>query len=222
MANDVQKFFAGHQQPKRSDLAAALNSFSANKNALLGKALLKLTKQGTWVAGVDNEVLPAGTVLIVNPSSMSSGYIAWYQSKIEGEVMQPLSMGPVDPAKLGPVNSGKCPPGKSVPSGRGWEPQSSIDAITQTDVPLNLVYKSSSLGGMKVLLDLAGDIVMGFAENPKRAFPLVELGVDSYTHKEYGLVYTPQLSIVGWLDEEGNELTELNKLAGPGKGRSLL
>lgn len=212
MTNDVQKFFSGHQLPDRAKLSEALAGFSAAKNALMGKALLRLTKQGTWVFGADSEAIKTGTVLIANPGSLSSGYVAWWQSKIEGEHMQPLSMGPVDQAKLTAVNSGTIPPGKNKPSGKGWESQASIDFITQDKTPLSLIYKTSSMGGMKALLTLAGEIAFGLHENPQRCFPLVEIDTDSYQHKEYGEVFTPMLSIVGWLDAEGNAVKEVSSL----------
>lgn len=212
MANDVQKFFSGHQLPDRAKLSEALAGFSAAKNALMGKALLRLTKQGAWVFGADSTGMAKGTRLIANPGSLSSGYVAWYQGKIEGEIMQPLSLGPVDPAKLTKVNSGTIPPGAKKESGKGWENQASIDLITQDETPLSLVYKASSLGGMKALLTLAGEIAYGMSQNPQRCYPIIELDTDSYIHKEYGEVFTPMLTIVGWLDAEGKEAKDLNSL----------
>lgn len=212
MANDVAKFFGGHQLPDRAKLSKALAGFSAEKNALMGKALLRLTKVGTWVFGADSEAMKNGTRLIGNPSSLSSGYIAWWQSQVEGEVMQPLSLGPVDPNALSEVNSGGIPPGKKVASGKGWEPQASIDLITQADVPLSLVYKSSSMGGMRALLTLAGDIAVDMEENAARCYPVIELDTDSYQHKEFGQVFTPMLTIVGWLDAEGKEVKDASSL----------
>ena len=215
MANDIAKFFGGHQLPDRKKQVESLAALSAAKNALTGKALLKMDKSsGVWNFGVDNEKLAHGTVLIANPASLQSGYIAWYQAKVEGEVMQSHALGPVDPQKLGPVNSGSVPPGKKLPSGKGWETQVSIDLITRSDIPLSLVYKTSSVGGLKAILTLAGEISFGMNENPARVYPLVEIGVDSYEHKEFGTVYTPVLAIIGWLDEAGNEVKDMTKIAG--------
>ena len=211
---DLTTFFGGHKLPSRDKLAESLAGFAATKSSIMGKALLRLTKQGIWVFGVDNDELEIGTHLIVNPGSLASGYVAWWLGKVEDEIMQPLSMGPVDPNKLGPVNSGTIPPGKKEKSGKGWEAQSSVDMITQGDVPVTLCYKSSSLGGMKCLLTLAGDIVVGLSEDQRRVYPIVEVGVDSYQHKEYGEVFTPQLPIVGWLDEKGEPVVDQAKLAG--------
>lgn len=215
MANDLQKFFGGHNVPSRESLAKSLTNFASTKSTLGGKALLRLDKTtGTWVFGADNEKIKDGTLFIVNPASLSSGYIAWYQGKIEGEVMQPLSMGPVDPTTLSEVNSGSIPPGKKVASGRGWEAQASVDLITKSDVPLSLTFKSSSIGGMKALLNLAGDIAVGLMEDANRVYPVIELGVDSYEHKEFGTVYTPELIIVGWLGDDGEPVKEFKKLGG--------
>lgn len=211
-STDIQKFFGGHQQPDREKMAAALAGFSNAKNALMGKALLRMTKTGIWVFGADSEAIDTKQLLVGNPASLSSGFVAWWMSKIEGERMQPLSMGPVDPSTLPPVNSGSVPPGKNKPSGNGWEAQSSIDLISRHDTPLSLVYKTSSRGGMMAMLELAGQIAFGMHENPARAFPLIQLGVDSYTHKEYGEVFTPTLNIAGWLDAEGKEIVDRPKL----------
>lgn len=216
MANDIQKFFGGHKSDNRAKMTEALAGFSAAKHALVGKALLKLTKAGVWVFGADNEAIDTSRPLIANPASIASGFVAWYEGKIEGERMQPVSQGPIDASLLPQVNSGSVPPGKKAPSGRGWEPQSSIDLITDDETPLQLIYKTSSRGGMMGLLNLAGEIAFGLDENPERAFPLVELGTDHYIHKEYGKVYTPVLSIVGWLDSEGKPIVDKPKLNRPG------
>lgn len=212
MAYDIQKFFGGHQLPDKVKLSETLANFSAAKHSLMGKALLRLTKAGVWVFGADNETLANGTRLIGNPNSLQAGYVAWYEGKIEGEKMQSINMGPIDPTTLGPVNSGSIPPGKKAPSGKGWENQASIDLVTDSKTPLSLLYKTSSLGGMKTLLTLAGEIAYGMSENPNRIYPVIELDTDSYVHKEFGPVHTPVMSIVGWLDAEGNEVKEVSSL----------
>ncbi len=212
MSTDIAKFFSGYQVPDAKKLADALAGFSASKNSLTGKALLKLTKQGLWVFGIDSEILPQKTQLIAYPGSLSSGYVAWWLGKIEGETMQPLTSGPVDASKLPPVNSGSIPPGKKEASGRGWETQASIEFMTQDSTPLHLIYKTSSLGGLKSLLTLAGEIAFGLSENPQRAYPLVSATEDFYIHKEWGKVFIPVLILEGWLDAEGKPVEEKRRL----------
>lgn len=214
MANDVTKFFSGHQLPDRAKLSEALTGLSASKASMSGKAILRFSKLGVWVFGPDSEELKPGTKLIANPASLSSGYIAWWMGQVEGEHMQALSLGPVDASKLGPVNSGGIPPGAKKASGAGWQAQLSIDMITQSDTPLSLVYKASSRGGLTAIMDLAGTIAYEMSLDAKRCYPVVEMAGDSYQHsdKEIGEVQIPIINVVGWLDEDGKELKDLSSL----------
>ena len=214
MANDVAKFFGGHQLPDRAKLSEAMKGLNAAKASMGGKALLRFTKVGTWVFGPDSEPLKPGTKLIANPASLSSGFIAWWLAQVEGEVMQPLSMGPVDATKLAEVNSGGINPATKKVSGQGWQPQLSIDLITQADVPLSMTYKVTSRGGMTTLMDLAGTIAYDMSMDEKRCYPVIELSGSSYQHsdKEIGEVQIPILSVVGWLDADGKEVKDLSSL----------
>lgn len=201
MSNDIAKFFGDAQPPAaREDLVSGLLDFASTKTAIDGVSLLRLSKaDGEWVFGMDNETWKGA--LIVNPLGFKSGYIAWNAGTIEKEVMQPLSQGPIDPSTLPPVSSKK-----------GWEPQVSVDLISRHEKPLALVYKTSNRGGTRALLGLASAIAVGLREEPGRTYPLVELGVDSYVHKEYGKIYTPVFKITGWLDAEGNPVGTRRKL----------
>ena len=210
MDKDIVEFFGGNTVPAASTLSSALTSFAAAKSALLGTSLLKLAKGGHWVFGANDDELPDNSLVIVNPASIASGYIAWYNNEPEQEVMKPLTEGPVDITTLPTVQSGSIPPGKDKPSGRGWETQVSVRMVTEDDVPLQLEYKVTSKGGIRAMLTLAGDIAKAVSENPDRVYPVVRLGVDSYLHKnrEYGKIYVPILEIVKWLDKEGKEVGE--------------
>jgi hypothetical protein len=205
MANELDKFF-DTKLPAQADLVKHLAAFAATKPAIGGRALLRLTRAGQWVFGADNEAWRPEDQFIVNPASLASGYIAWWLAKPEEEIMQPLSQGPVDPDRLGPVKSGTIPPGKTQASGRGWEAQVSFEMITRSKTPMAMIYKTSSLGGRRAVLTLAGDIAFGVSEDPNRVFPVCVVDTDSYTHAEFGEVFTPEFHIVGWLDANGKEL----------------
>lgn len=209
--NDLVKFFGSAQPPATDDLVKNLSALASAKTALMGKALLRLTKTGQWVFGADSDEYD-GTPLVANPASFASGYVAWYQGQKEGEHMQPLSMGPVDPQSLEPVKSGTVPPGAKEVSGRGWENQFSLELVSRHDTPVHLLYATAAVGGTRALLTLAGDIAYAIIEDPRRSYPLIKLGVDSYKHKQYGTVFTPLLEITGWLDAEGNDVTDRKKL----------
>lgn len=201
MANDLTKFFGNRAPQKVEKSVEAFKAFSHTQIGS-GRALLKLRKTGEWVFGVDSEELKKGTQLYANPLSFSSGYVAWHKGQVENEVMQPIIDGPVDPSRL-----------KEVQAKKGWEDQSSIDLLLPDDnQPVQLVYKTSSIGGLRMLIGLAGEFAVAQMENPERTYAVIELGADSYEHKEYGTVYTPEFNIVGWLDADGNKITNRKKL----------
>jgi hypothetical protein len=209
MANDIVKFF-GTQQGINQTLIDQLKHFAAGKQAMTGKALLKLNKAGVWVFGAANTVVRKGTKLIVNPPSLSSGFVAWHKSKVEAEFMQPIQLGPVPLDKL-----------HAVEAKSGWQAQVSVEMMTMDEIPVQMLYKASSMGGQEVFFDLAGQLVFALSEDPRRAFPVIELSTTSYQHDEYGTVYKPAFSIVGWLGADGSEVTEQAKL-GAGAKRGLV
>ena len=202
MANDIVKFF-GTQQPINPKLVEQLKSFAAGKQALLGKALLKLSKQGIWIFGASNTVLRKGAQVIVNPASMSSGFVAWHKGKVEAEHMQPIAMGPVPLEKL-----------HAVVAKDGWQSQVSVEMMTQDEIPVQLLYKSSSMGGQEVFFDLAGTVVFSLSEDARRVYPVIEMSTSSYEHDEYGTIFKPVFNLVGWLDSNGAPLTDAPKLGG--------
>jgi hypothetical protein len=201
MTNDVAKFF-GNSLPATEQLVEQLKVFAAGRQMLAGKALLRLTKAGQWVFGMGNTPLDNDIRLIVNPASMSSGYVAWHAGAVEAEVMQPIAQGPVPSDKL-----------RAVKAKKGWESQVSVELMTQTDPPVHLIYKSSSLGGQDVFFGLAGDVAFGLTQDPARVYPVIELQKSSYQHKEYGEVFKPVFLVSYWLDADGKSIPLKPKLA---------
>lgn len=202
MSNDLTKFFGNRQNSEtRKQATDALGSFASNKAAMLGdRALLRLSKKGEWVFGIDNEELPAGAVVLADPATMASGYVAWHKGQIEGEVMKPLSAGPVPSNDLKPVQAKN-----------GWQSQVSLD-LFHPKSGIKLQYKTSAVGGIRAMLNLAGDFAFAMHENGDRVYAELDFGVDSYEHKEYGTVYTPDISITGWLDADGKKVVERKRL----------
>lgn len=194
MSNDLVAFFGqAPVSPRDPALQEALKALAAAKTAYNGALLLRLTKAGGWVFGPDNEPLESGTRLVVNPATISAGYIAWHQGQVEDERMQPIIQGPIDARTLPPVKSKN-----------GWQSQVAVDLVTEDEPRMKLVYKTNSTGGMRAVLNLAAEISAGMQANKTRAFPVVALETGSYIHKEYGEIFYPIFKIVGWLDENGN------------------
>lgn len=215
MSYDVTQFFGAKRSAPQGHLEEALAKFASTKSAISGNALLKLAKAtGLWVYGQGNTKVEDADRFVVDPSSFATGYIAWYLGKIEKEVMQPLTDGPVDPNSLDrDILSGTVPPGKREKSGRGWENQVQFELVLRDKVPVKLIYKASSRGGIEGVLDLASEIAFGLYEGQGvRAYPAIRLARSSYEHDEYGTVYTPKFVVEAWLDASGNAIEEKKSL----------
>lgn len=199
MANEITKFFEG--RVAKTNAVDTFRSFSKTPVGN-GRALLRLTKSGQWVMGADSEELEIGTQLYADPMSLSAGYVAWHKGQIEGEIMQPILDGPVDPGRLSPVQAKQ-----------GWQAQASLQMLLPDDEqPVQLLYKVSSIGGMRLMTRLAGEFALAMHENPSRRYAVIELGTDSYVHKEWGETFTPEFKIVKWLDEKGEEIKTRKRL----------
>jgi hypothetical protein len=200
----IAKFFGGNVDiPRnRKALSDALEGLSAAVRVTAGgRSLLKLSKTGQWNFGVDNVRLEAGTFLVVNPASFASGFVAWHKGQIEGEYMNPIESGPVNYRSLPEVNSKQ-----------GWQAQLGVLMATLDDPPLNLEYKTNSVGGIKALSKLMGEIAFGLKADSRRVFPVISIGSDSYIHREWGEVFTPVFEIAYWLDENGNRVEDRKSL----------
>lgn len=198
MSNDLTKFF-GNNTPLTDELLAkatgAMVGLATSRES--GTTLLRLTKVGEWVMGADNELVETGSVVTVDPLSFSAGYVAWHGGQIEGEVMHPIF--DMDNAKFDL---------KPVQAKKGWEPQLSMHLVLDD---IKLIYKTSSRGGLNAIRSLAALVASQLGGGNR--FCQVTLGIDSYRHKEFGVVFVPMFGIVGWVDVEGKPTG--TKLAAP-------
>jgi len=165
--------------------------------------LLRLRKQdGEWVCGQNDEHLPRGTELIVDPFSFESGYIAWLDGKPEGKVTQALYLGPVKLDQLSPVKSKK-----------GWESILSVALATVDEPRMQLLYETGSVAGTRALGQLAGAVAWGRDADPHNHYPVVGISADSYKHAEFGTIWTPVFAVMRWLDVDGAPVAERKSLA---------
>ena len=159
---------------------------------------LKMTKIGEWVFGVEDDELEEGAVLAVNPMGFQHGFTAWGTEEHGnlgtnvGEVMvganQPL------PSEV------------DLPDVKGrWTKQIGVQfrVTNGEDEGLQLLWKANSLGARKAYAQLVNAVVARIQEGKSDIVPLVELGTDSYKHKTYGKIFTPEITIVGWTTMDG-------------------
>lgn len=195
--------FEGSKLPSAKSLASGLANVRQELSASEGPGgvLLRLSKQGDWVYGAENVDMEDDATLAVNPMSMAHGWILWEDGSVAGENMVPIT-------DARPDNPG-----------RGWSEQYSLGLkITNgEDAGVELVYKGTSLGLKKAFRKLIDAIDTQLSDGQEDYVPLIELGVDSYRHKQYGKIFTPELSIVGWMTMAGDVANEEAGAEAPAK-----
>lgn len=199
--NNIVKFESNTAMANPSDLTKLGSSMAQHSTSGGGDDLLKLTKEGYWVYGADAIEPEEGSQWAINPSSFSHGWIAWDNGEIAGEVMA---------SALGPM------PEKPA-DGNKYDEQLACQLMCMTgdDKDKQVIYKTTSMGGKKAIGKLANAIATQAAENPDAVIPVVTLGVDSYQHKKYGKIYTPEIDIAEWIGNEAEAPEEK-----PSRGRS--
>lgn len=192
MSNEIVNF-----TPKSGGFAAATKDTkqqSSRPRVEGGTDLLKLGKEtGKWVFGQKNEPL-GNAVIAVNMNSMSNGFVDWKGGKPVGEKMAVVGQEPVNEADLPPAQGKK-----------GWEVQIGFEGkiVDGEHAGTDIKYKSNARGGIELWNELF-DAAEVRAAAGKAYHPVVDFGSDSYVHEEWGKVYTPDIEIVDWMDDEGN------------------
>lgn len=173
-----------------------------------GQPLLRLQKNGDWVVGSEDTLLAAGTEGLLNPLSVMAGYSCW-TNRAAGMGKNEL-MG----EELWGIMSGK-PPVSAMPVHHdprtqdlcAWKDAMSAD-IRIIDGPLKgqqLLYKTTSVGGLRVMQALLDAMIQKLDTGSEYCCPVVTLASDSYRHASYGLTFVPKIDIVGWATMEGVE-----------------
>jgi len=164
-------------------LAMALKKTS--REAAPSGAFLKMDKTGAWIFGVEEEEVNDTEQFMVNPEGFQHGYVAWGDSEKLGEVIAPVTEQLAD---TGPVPGGA----------KGWEFQLGAH-FKQTDGDLDLVYRSSSVGGKRAIAGLASEVSEKLLAGDPKCVAVVTLSSDSYKHKQYGKIYTPVITVFKWI-----------------------
>jgi hypothetical protein len=162
---------------------------------------LKFAK-GEWLAGVDDEEIDAGTEMVVNIAGITCGHVKWQNKEVADENMTPIIEGLFAPREaLGDLDRDLWDVDDDGVPRDPW--------TRTTKMPLKdpatgeeYVFSTSSKGGIGAVGRLVSAIRRGQRQG-NTGLPMVQLGVDSYKHKnkEYGKVFVPQFTLVGFKSE---------------------
>jgi hypothetical protein len=174
----------------------------ANAVAQTGQPL-KFSK-GRWFTGFGDSEKPAdGMRLIADVPTIMLGWRKWVSKKI------------VD-ARIGYIADGFHPPARhdlDDTEEQTWERNSRGDAqdpwsygvflrLKNPEDGEDYIYSAVSKGGQKAIWKLLQAFVKRRKVDPERCIPVVSLEADSYRHRDFGKVDTPQLTIIDWASDE--------------------
>ena len=174
---------------KVSALLASLESVDqAVKMSTGDKVYLKLAKGGYWAYGSDETEVEEGAQWAINPNAFAKGFACWGNGELLGEEMALSTETAVVQTDLDPIQ------------GFAWKPQIGMQlaCVSGEDSGLQAVYTATSVGGKKAFAKVLAEVIARIREGEDDYVPLVTLDVDSYKHKKYGKIYTPEMNITGW------------------------
>lgn len=181
-------------------LEERFSSAKAQLNVSTGGNFLKLDKaDGVWVYGTAGTEVEEGSRWAVNPMTLKTGYLSWLKGELAGRSMRPVLEGVVDRESLSDT-------------GANWQEAMSMDmaCIDGEDEGTQLTYEQTSYGARKAFDGILDAIKARYAVDPESIVPVITLSSESYQHKEYGTIYNPVLTIVGWATAEGEVVNEVD------------
>lgn len=173
-----------------------------------GTPFLRMLTDGDWVFGAENNAVKDGTEVVANVMSIKQGYVCWTdrpgnaKNDPKGEEMVPLGAEPISKADL-PVYMDEA----SGPNPLPWKEAFSIELkfFDGKYEGTQVLWKNNSTGGLRAFAGLLDAILERVGMDSEYVFPIIELSSDHYQHKAHGRTWFPVVSVVGWMNSEGEE-----------------
>lgn len=185
-------------------IAASINQAGANTtNGFYGG----MDKYGTHFYGADRTEVNPNDKWAGNIEMFTHGFVAWgtaahgTEGKNVGEVMVPITQ--------------PLPLESDLPEVKGeWSKAicMQLKCIEGEDEGVQILWKSNSYGGRKAYGALMTQVMEKLNDGDAACFPVMQLLSDSYNHKKYGKIFTPEFKVVGWMTQDGVRSEEPAKL----------
>jgi hypothetical protein len=164
-----------------------------------GGDFLKFSKV-EWVRGQNSDEVALGTRLAANMAELSIGWIRWGDGKPLERKLGLLAQGHKPEARdaLGFANQTEWETDKE---GKPIDPWSFTNELPVADPETGeqMTMSMSSKGGIGAI----GNLCKAYGKEYRQCeglIPIIELGRDSYVHREYSKVYVPVVTIVDWVE----------------------
>jgi hypothetical protein len=147
--------------------------------------------------GQRKTVVEDGSRWGTNVLTFKRGYIFFFfgeGNKVLGERLVSVSLPMPEVAEL---------PDKGFP----WQEQWAVNlkCIDGADAGTEVRYPATTVGGIQAVAGLIEAVRdrLNAGQHDGKVSPIVRLEKDSYQHPQFGRVWTPQLTIVGWMTLDG-------------------
>lgn len=186
--------------PRISAVLASLGKHAAARPAKAYGSFLKFNgKTGVYTYGKEKAILPIGTEVRFDFTSMQHGWSAWPSDDMEerGVESKPLFQ------EFVPISEDVQPVDMlpSMPTGVEYHYAMSVALLTPRAE--KLVFQNNTDGGVETMVRVRDEII-NHAESGmagvEGAFPIVQMNERHYQHKlaKRGTIYVPKLDIIGW------------------------
>jgi hypothetical protein len=189
---------AGGALTSLAALSTALNSVDMTSvGGRSGKPMLQFKSRennGTWMFGQKRTLVEDDSLWAVNVLSFKWGYVYFDNNNKPHERMVPISQPMPDVTML-------------PDTGFEWQKQWTVNmkCTSGADAGMEVVYKANTDGGIQAIAGTV-EVVrnrLNDGGHDGKVVPIVRLEKDSYQHGQYGKVWTPVLTITGWMALDG-------------------
>lgn len=181
---------------------------STELDKFLGAPLLKFSKQGEFTIG-DTDSLPEGTRCIAHTDEITLGWQKWQDGKpVERRIGRVAdSFVPPRRDELGDTDKQLWEIDDDGEPRDPWQFQMAVP-VTRLDAGgETYCFTTSSKGGLACMNSLTRTYGRRVQNEKVPGLPIVELKADSYKHRRYGKIFTPQMIVVEWTGADGKPLS---------------
>jgi hypothetical protein len=177
-------------------LGAALNAVdTASVAGRSGLPMLQFKREGdgTWMFGQRRTVVEDGSSWAANPLTFKWGFISFNDNnKVVGERLVSVSQPKPDVTKL-------------PDTGFKWQEQWAVNlkCINGADAGTEVIYKPTTVGGIQAVSGLIEEVRDRLNGGHHEIAPVLHLEKGNYSHGQHGRVWTPVLTIDGWMSLDG-------------------
>ena len=158
-------------------------------------------KAGEYLYGADQDEVPEGTRFIANMAGLRIGRKHWPGKKVIDEPLGLLAEGfrPPPRHELGDQDRNQWDLDERKEPRDPWQSTNEL-TLRGLETGTELVFSTSGKGGIGAIGELCKAYGRLYRQKPGMA-PVIELGSDSYNHKDWGKTYFPVLKLVDWVRE---------------------